>query len=65
MTMSAIPTSSDRADRLGVLMAGAKRQGGVFVEVGTYLGAFAVDVMEFCHPSKLYCVDPYRSYDDF
>jgi len=65
MTTTAIPIGSVRSDRLSVLMAGAKRQGGIFVEVGTYLGDFAVDVMEFCHPSKLYCVDPYRSYDDF
>lgn len=38
---------------------------GTFVEVGTFGGAFARDILEVCRPRKLYCVDPYAIYDGF
>ncbi len=38
---------------------------GTFVEIGTFGGHFAFDMMAACNPQKLYCVDPYATYDNF
>jgi predicted O-methyltransferase YrrM len=38
---------------------------GVYAEIGTYRGDFALDILEFCAPTKFYCVDPYKSYEGF
>lgn len=38
---------------------------GTFVEVGTFKGEFAFYIMHDAGPQKLYCVDPYATYDAF
>lgn len=38
---------------------------GTFVEVGTWKGAFAADLLKKINPVKLYCVDPYKYFSDF
>ena len=35
----------------------------VGVEVGTFEGYNALGICNFCSPTKLYCVDPYKTYD--
>ncbi len=43
----------------------AKRcDNGVFVEVGTWTGNFARQLLENTNCKKLYCVDPYKHFDD-
>jgi hypothetical protein len=37
---------------------------GIGVEVGTFEGYNAVNVLKYCKLDKLYCVDPYRPYVD-
>jgi len=55
-----------RPDRENVLTcANQLIKAGVFVEVGTHKGDFAADIMRYCSPAKLYCVDPYQSYEGF
>ena len=38
---------------------------GVIVEIGTYRGDFADRVLSISKTSRLYCVDPYASYEDY
>jgi len=38
---------------------------GIFVEIGTYRGDFADRVLSISRTSRLYCVDPYASYEDY
>jgi hypothetical protein len=38
---------------------------GVFVEIGTHNGDFAHHILSSSSNSKLYCIDPYISYDDY
>ena len=37
---------------------------GVGVEVGTFEGYNATNVLKYCSLNKLYCIDPYRPYED-
>lgn len=37
---------------------------GIFVEVGTWEGNFAYELLTQTECSKLYCVDPYKHFDD-
>ena len=55
--------SADRSNLLSI--AKQLNLAGSFVEIGTYRGEFASILMNVCNPAKLYCVDPYKSYDDF
>lgn len=38
---------------------------GQGAEIGTFNGTFAGDILERTNVSKLFCVDPYKAYDDF
>src|SRR5260221_9770270 len=54
------------AGKLNVLAAiNFLRLNGIFVEVGTLRGDFADQICRFTQSEKLYCVDPYRSYEEF
>ncbi len=37
---------------------------GIFVEVGTWYGNFAKQILEKTNCKKLYCVDPYKKFSD-
>jgi predicted O-methyltransferase YrrM len=55
-----------RPERRAVLsLAGQVAPNGVYVEIGTHNGDFAVDILDNCAVAKLYCVDPYKSYAGF
>lgn len=41
------------------------RLAGTFVEVGTFRGDFANELLRFTQCDKLYCVDPYQSYNEY
>jgi len=63
---SSNPSYAGRPDQQDVLnIALQMKLSGIFVEIGTFGGHFALDIMDKCHPQKLYCVDPYVSYDNF
>lgn len=38
---------------------------GVFVEIGTYRGHFVDKVLSLNKTAKIYCIDPYSSYDEY
>jgi hypothetical protein len=42
----------------------AKSQKGVFVEIGTWDGGFSFDLLKNTECDKLYCVDPYKHFED-
>jgi len=37
---------------------------GIFVEIGTWDGGFSFDLLQNTQCDKLYCVDPYRHFED-
>jgi hypothetical protein len=37
---------------------------GIFVEIGTWEGGFSYELLKQTNCKKLYCVDPYRHFDD-
>jgi len=39
-------------------------ENSVFVEIGTWEGGFAEDLLIYTNCKKLYCVDPYRHFDN-
>jgi protein YibB len=61
--LTSVITGNGRADVLAAARAFAR--GGKLVEVGTYQAEFAERLCTDCEPAKLFCVDPYRSYDDY
>jgi hypothetical protein len=46
------------------LQKALKCTSGVFVEVGTWTGSFSRRLLESTTCKKLYCVDPYKHFDD-
>ena len=56
-------TGKGREDVL--LAARSLASGGKIVEVGTFKAEFAERLFEACDPSKMYCVDPYSSYEGY
>ena len=42
----------------------AQTQSGVFVEVGTWEGDFSYELLRNTLAEKVYCVDPYKHFDD-
>lgn len=40
------------------------KEGGLFVEVGTWTGNFSIRLLESTTCDRLYCVDPYKHFDD-
>jgi len=40
-------------------------ENGVFVEIGTHSGDFAQHILSCSSNSKLYCIDPYISYNEY
>ena len=38
--------------------------GGVFVEIGTWEGGFSLELLKQTNCRKLYCVDPYKHFDE-
>jgi len=49
------------------ILAIARQMGldGTFLKIGTFGGHLAVEIMNICNPQKLYCLDPYESYEEF
>jgi hypothetical protein len=43
----------------------SKINNGVFVEIGTFSGAFADHILSSSEGSILYCIDPYIKYDEY
>ena len=43
----------------------SKIKNGVFVEIGTFTGAFADHILSSSEGSTLYCIDPYIHYDGY
>lgn len=52
-----------KPDQLPSLLK-ASTQSGVFVEVGTWEGDFSYGLLEHTRCSKVYCVDPYKHFED-
>jgi SAM-dependent methyltransferase len=52
-----------KPDQLPSLLK-AKLKKGVFVEVGTWEGDYSYELLKQTKCSKLYCVDPYKHFDD-
>lgn len=42
----------------------AQTQSGIFVEVGTWEGDFSYELLTTTTANKVYCVDPYKHFDD-
>ena len=38
---------------------------GVFVEIGTYRGDYVDKVLSLNRTAKIFCIDPYASYDEY
>ena len=41
-----------------------KKYTGIFVEIGTWTGQFAETLLNNTHCTRLFCVDPYKHFDD-
>jgi hypothetical protein len=52
-----------KPDQLPSLLK-AKTTTGIFVEVGTWEGDFSYELLEQTNCTKLYCVDPYKHFED-
>jgi hypothetical protein len=51
--------------RINLLANMLNKPNGVFVEIGTYKGGFAEEILTFNPTCTLYCIDPYLSYEDY